>query len=145
MVFEDASMPRYLRSTLKVGLLLVIGISFAAANSNPSSERRTFIGLQNVRAVDGTYSGVSFSSNFLVPPNNLSCTGFPSYCNWTSATLGLSGTAKSVTFTKPANGHALSDLALNSTTSAVPEVSSLCLLITGLGALGLGCFQRFRK
>jgi len=78
-------------------------------------------------------------------PNNLPCSGFPSYCNWTSASLGFSGTAKSVTFTGPANGMGIADITLNQTTSAIPEPSSIYLLGTGLSALMFGGIRRFRS
>jgi len=214
-------MLRFLRTTFMLGLLLMVGISSAVANSNPSAELMNFGGLQNLQPVGTTYSGVSFSSNILVlravgrngsgafapdptqtpiifingvtgssatgiinvaagfstgiqfyftagfnetvtvwsgyngtgtilatlalSPNNLPCTGFPSYCNWTSASLGFSGTAKSVTFTGPANGLGIADITLNSTTSAIPEPSSIYLLATGLGAMGLHGVRRFWK
>ncbi len=204
-----------------VGLLLLLGISSATANSNPSAEFLNFGGLQNMQQVGNTYSGVSFSSNFLVlhpvgqngsgafapdptqspiifingvtgapatgiinvaagfstgiqffftagfsesvtiwsgyngtgtvlatlalSPNNLPCTGFPSYCNWTSASLGFSGTAKSVTFSGPANGFGIADITLNSTTSAIPEPSSIYMLATGLGVMGFGGIRHFWK
>ena len=214
-------MLRCLRTTFMLGLLLLVGISSAVANSTPGSELLTFGGLQNMQAVGNAYSGVSFSSNILVlhsvgqngsgafapdptqtpiifingvtgspatgiinvaagfgsgiqffftagfgetvtvwsgangtgtilatlalSPNNLPCTGFPSYCNWTSASLGFSGTAKSVTFTGPANGLGIADITLGSTTSAIPEPSSIYLLATGLGAMGFGRIRRFWK
>jgi PEP-CTERM motif-containing protein len=214
-------MLRFLRTTFMLGLLLLVGISSAVANSNPAAELMNFGGLQNMQPVGTTYSGVSFSSNILVlhsvgrngsgafapdptqtpiifingvtgspatgiinvsagfstgiqfyfsagfnetvtvwsgyngagtilatlalSPNNLPCTGFPSYCNWTSASLGFSGTAKSVTFTGPANGLGIADITLNSTTSAIPEPSSIYLLATGLGAMGFGGIRRFWK
>lgn len=212
---------RFLRASFILGLLLLLGISSAAANSNPSAELLIFGGLQNMQEVGTTYSGVSFSSNFLVlravgrngsgafapdptgtpiifingvtgspaigiinvsagfntgiqfyfsagfnetvtvwsgyngagtilatlalSPNNLPCTGFPSYCNWTSASLGFSGTAKSVTFTGPANGLGIADITLNSTSSAIPEPSSIYLLATGLGMMSFGRIRRFWK
>jgi hypothetical protein len=214
-------MARPARAVFTLGLLLLCGISSAMANSNPSKDLLTFIGLQNMQQVGNTYNGVSFSSNFLVlrsvtrggsgafapdptqtpiifingvtgapatgtinvssgfstgiqfffsagfketvtvwsgvngsgtalatlalSPNNLPCTGFPSYCNWTSASLGFSGTAKSVTFTGTANGLGIADITLNQTTSAVPEPSSVYLLATGLMALTLVGMRRFRK
>jgi len=214
-------MLRFLRTTSMLGLLLLVGISSAVANSNPVAELLNFGGLQNLQPVGNTYSGVNFSSNILVlkavgrngsgafapdptqtpiifingvtgspatgiinvsagfntgiqfyfsagfketvtvwsgyngagtilatlalSPNNLPCTGFPSYCNWTSASLGFSGTAKSVTFSGPANGLGIADITLNSTTSAVPEPSSIYLLATGLGAMGFRGIRRFWK
>lgn len=214
-------MLRFLRTTFMLGLLLLVGVSSAVANSNPSAVFLDFSGLQNMQSVGTTYNGVTFSSNILVlhavgqkgsgafapdptqtpiifingvtgspatgiinvtagfntgiqfyfsagfnetvtvwsgyngggtvlatlalSPNNLPCTGFPSYCNWTSASLGFSGTAKSVTFTGPANGLGIADITLNSTTSAIPEPSSIYLLATGLGAMGFGGIRRFWK
>jgi len=92
------------------------------------------------------YNGTgTILATLALSPNNLPCTGFPSYCNWTSASLGFSGTAKSVTFTGPANGLEIADIALNSTTSSIPEPSSIYLLATGLGAMGFGGIRRFWK
>jgi hypothetical protein len=212
---------RFLRTTFMLGLLLLVGVSSALANSSPGTELLNFGGLQNMQQIGTTYSGVSFSSNILVlhavgqngsgafapdptqtptiflngvtgsaatgiidvaagfstgiqfyftagfgesvtvwsgyngtgtilatlalSPNNLPCTGFPSYCNWTSARLAFSGTAKSVTFTEPANGLGIADITLNSTTSAIPEPSSIYLLATGLGAMSFGGVRRFWK
>ena len=59
-------MLRSLRIAFMLGLLLVIGISSATANSNPAAELLTFGGLQNMQQVGNTYAGVSFSSNILV-------------------------------------------------------------------------------
>jgi PEP-CTERM motif len=63
-------------------------------------------------------------------PNDGSCSG--SYCNWTDVGLSFSGTAKSVTFTGPANGLGLSDITLGQSNTAIPEPSSIYLLGTGL-------------
>jgi hypothetical protein len=133
------------------------------ANSNPSKDLSTFIGLQNMQHVGNSYTGISFSSNILVlrsvtrggsgaalatlalAANNLLGTGFPSYCNWTSASLGFSGTAKSVTYAGPAKGLGIADITPDETTSSVPEPSSVYLLGTGLMALTLVGVRRFRK
>jgi len=90
-------------------------------------------------------STINVSSGFATGIYNLSCTGFPSYCNWTSASLGFSGMAKSGTFTGPANGLGVADVALNQTTSSVPEPPSVYLLATGLMALTFVGIRRFRK
>jgi hypothetical protein len=100
---------------------------------------------ETVTVWSGINGGGTALATLTLAPNNLPCTGFPSYCNWTSASLGFSGTAKSVTFTGPANGLGIADITLNQTTSAVPEPSSIYLLGTGLMALTLGGIRRFRK
>jgi hypothetical protein len=100
---------------------------------------------ETVTVWSGYNGGGTILATLALSPNNLSCTGFPSYCNWTSASLGFSGTAKSVTFSGPANGLGISDITLNSTTSAIPEPSSIYLLATGLGAMSFGGIRRFWK
>ncbi len=75
-------------------------------------------------------------------PNNGSCTGFPTYCNWSSAGLNFSGSAKSVTFTGTADGIGLADITLGSSSTAIPEPSTFYLLGTGLVGVSL---SRLRK
>jgi hypothetical protein len=147
-------MARSSRTLFTLGLLLLCGISSAMANS-----------LQNLKPVGNTYNGINFSSNILVlrsvtrggsgafapDPTQTSIifingvTGSPSCCNWSSASLALSGTAKSVTFTGPANGLGIADITLNQATSTVPEPSSVYLVGTGIMALTLGGIRRFLK
>jgi hypothetical protein len=100
---------------------------------------------ESVTVWSGANGTGTILATLALSPNNLPCTGFPSYCNWTSASLGFSGTAKSVTFTGPANGLGIADITLNSTTSAIPEPSSIYLLATGLGAMGFRGIRRFWK
>jgi hypothetical protein len=100
---------------------------------------------ETVTVWSGYNGGGTILATLALSPNNLPCTGFPSYCNWTSASLGFSGTAKSVTFSGPANGLGIADITLNSTTSAIPEPSSIYLLATGLGAMSFGGIRRFWK
>jgi hypothetical protein len=96
--------------------------------------------------ISSGYNGTgTILATLALSPNNLPCTGFPSYCNWTSASLGFSGPAKSVTFTGPADGLGIADITLNSANSAIPEPSSIYLLATGLGAMGFGGIGRFWK
>ena len=73
-------------------------------------------------------------ATMMLAPNNGSCSGFPSYCNWSSAGLTFSGTAKSVTFSGPANGIGISDITLGQGSTAVPESSSGISLGTGVAA-----------
>jgi len=78
-------------------------------------------------------------------PNNGACTGFPTYCNWTSAGLNFSGTGKSVTFTGTANGVGISDITVGSDTTAVPEPSTIGLLGMGLAGVSLNWLRRLVK
>ena len=76
-------------------------------------------------------------------PNDTSCTNFPSYCNWTSVGINFSGIAKSVSFSGPANGLAISDITLGSSSTAIPEPSTIYLLGTGIAGVALGQLRRF--
>jgi len=76
-------------------------------------------------------------------PNNGSCVGFPSYCNWTGVGLSFSGTGKSVTFSGPANGIGISDITLGTTTLVTPEPSTMALLGMGLAGTSIGGGWRF--
>ncbi|HLW84586.1 MAG TPA: PEP-CTERM sorting domain-containing protein [Candidatus Sulfotelmatobacter sp.] len=101
---------------------------------------------ETVSVWSGTNGTGTILATLTLSPNNLPCTGFPSYCNWTSASLGFGqGTAKSITFTGPANGLGIADITLNQTTSAVPEPASVYLLGTGLAALGFSGIRRLWK
>jgi PEP-CTERM motif len=77
---------------------------------------------------------ISLSSN--------ACAGPVFYCTWSQAALSFSGTAHSVTFTGPADQLGLSDITVGSSTTAVPEPSSIYLLGTGLAGVSLGGIRR---
>jgi hypothetical protein len=94
------------------------------------------------------WSGVNGTGTVLgtiVLGNNSGGCTFPAYCNWTNVgvTLGTGITAKSVTFTGPANQLGLTDITLNNNATAIPEPSSIYLLGTGMGLLSLGSLRRF--
>jgi len=76
-------------------------------------------------------------------PNNGSCTGFPTYCNWTSIGLNFSGSAKSVSFTGPADGIGIADITVGADTTAVPEPATLALLGTGLVGISSRRIRKF--
>jgi hypothetical protein len=78
--------------------------------------------------------------------NNGSCTT-PSYCSWSSIGAAFSGTAHSVTFTGPADQLGITEITLGSSTTAIPEPSSIYLLGTGLTALSLrkGAIRRLLR
>lgn len=78
-------------------------------------------------------------------PNNGSCTTFPTYCNWSSAGLNFNGTAKSVTFTGTADGIGISAITVGSSTTVIPEPSSIYLFLTGVGAVSLSQVRKFLK
>jgi hypothetical protein len=76
-------------------------------------------------------------------PNNGSCVGFPSYCNWSGVGLSFTGTGKSVTFSGMSNGAGISDITLGSTALVTPEPSTLVLLGAGLIGTSIGGSRRF--
>jgi len=74
--------------------------------------------------------------------NNGTC-GSPAYCNWSD--IGASfqnGVAHSVTFTGPANELGITDITLGSSSTAIPEPSSIYLLGTGLAGIVLSKARR---
>ena len=75
--------------------------------------------------------------------NNSSCSGYPTYCVWSNAGVSFSGTAKSVTFTGPANELGIADITIGGSSTAIPEPSSVYLLGAGVAALSLTQFRRF--
>jgi len=76
-------------------------------------------------------------------PNNGSCSSFPTYCNWTSAGLNFSGTAKSISFSGAANGLGISDITIGASSTAIPEPSAIYLFGTGLAGVALSRLRRF--
>jgi hypothetical protein len=76
--------------------------------------------------------------------NDANCTTV-SYCNWTNVGLSFTGTAHSLTFSGPANGIGLSDMAFGQSTSIIPEPSSIWLLGTGLAGICAQGMHRFLK
>jgi len=74
--------------------------------------------------------------------NNSSCTT-PAYCVWSNVQESFSGTAHSVTFSGPANEIGFADITLNSSTTAVPEPSSLYLMGLGLAGVSAGQIRKW--
>lgn len=98
---------------------------------------------ETVTVWSGANGTGSILATITLSPNNGSCTGFPTYCNWTTAGLTFSGSAKSVTFTGTADGIGIADITIGSASTAIPEPSALYLLGTGLVGISLGRVRRF--
>ena len=92
------------------------------------------------------WSGVNGTGTVLatmtLSNNNGSCTTI-AYCNWSNAGLSFSGQAHSITFSGPANQLGISDLTIGSSTTAIPEPSSVYLLGTGLVGMAFSRVRRF--
>jgi hypothetical protein len=73
------------------------------------------------------------------------CASSPYYCQWTQIGTSFSGTAHSVTFSTPPNQLGLSDITLGSSTTAIPEPSSIYLLGIGAAGVCLGSIRRFLR
>lgn len=73
-----------------------------------------------------------------------SCTQGGNICQYQWSQIGKSfnGTAYSVTFTGPGDQFGLADITLGSSTTAIPEPSSLYLIGTGLGVFVIGKVRR---
>jgi hypothetical protein len=95
------------------------------------------------------WSGLNGTGTILatinLSPNNGSCVGFPSYCNWTGVGLSFSGSGKSVTVAGGANGIGIADIRLGTTALVTPEPSTTILLGTGLVGTTIGGGRRFLR
>jgi len=74
--------------------------------------------------------------------NNASC-GASGFCIWSNAQISFSGTAKSVTFTGPADEFGIADITLNRNQTAVPEPSTVYLFGAGLFGVAASRIRRF--
>jgi PEP-CTERM motif-containing protein len=98
---------------------------------------------ETVTVWSGTNGTGTILATINLSPNNGSCVGFPSYCNWSGVGLSFTGTGKSVTFSGAANGIGVSDIQLGTTTLVTPEPPTLVLLGTGLVGTSIGRSRRF--
>jgi hypothetical protein len=92
------------------------------------------------------WSGVNGTGTVLATitlANNSGSCGSPAYCTWSNIGATFSGTAHSVTFSGPANELGISDITLGSSSTVIPEPSSIFLLGTGLAGLSLGGLRRY--
>ncbi|HEY3973263.1 MAG TPA: PEP-CTERM sorting domain-containing protein [Candidatus Sulfotelmatobacter sp.] len=84
------------------------------------------------------WSGLNGTGNLLatisLSGNDSGCKA-PAYCNWSAVGAAFIGPAHSVTFTGAADELGLAQITLGSTTTAIPEPSSLFLVGTGLTVL----------
>jgi hypothetical protein len=100
---------------------------------------------ETVTVWSGTDGTGTVLATITLSANNGSCSGFPTYCHWTSAGLTFNGTAKSVTISGAANGIGLSDITLGSAQTAVPEPSTLILFGCGLAGVSLSQLRKFLR
>ena len=77
------------------------------------------------------------------PPGG--CSSPVLYCNWSDIAVAFSGTARSVTFTGPANYLGITDITVGSTRTAIPEPTTLLLFGTGLVGLASLKLRRARQ
>jgi hypothetical protein len=90
------------------------------------------------------WSGVNGTGTVLATLTLSNNNGNCNYCTWSDIGVKFSGTAMSVTFSGPADQLGLADITLGSSTTAIPEPSSIYLMGTGLGVVSLG-LRRFRR
>lgn len=91
------------------------------------------------------WSGVNGTGTVLATLTLSNNNGNCSYCIWSDIGVKFSGTAMSVTFSGPADQLGLADITLGSSTTAIPEPSSIYLMGTGLGVVLLGGLRRLRR
>jgi hypothetical protein len=95
-----------------------------------------------VQIWSGTNGTGTLLATISLSNNNSSCSTV-SYCTWSSVGTTFAGVAHSVTFSGPANELGLADITLGSTTTAIPEPSSIYLLVLGLTAVSAFKMRRF--
>jgi hypothetical protein len=101
---------------------------------------------ETVTIWSGANGGGTVLATLTLSNNDASCTTIV-YCNWSNVGLSFSGStqAHSITFSGPGNELGISELTIGSSTTAIPEPSSVYLLGTGLAGMVLSNLRRFLR